>query len=217
MIEAHSDYCGFGAASVHFDHVGQRVATSAHGSSNESAWKVWDVASGLPSLSASPPNHTCITGELIRVFHPRDHWSCNVIFSHTDSDVLYAVSDDQTVRLSLADGSVTEFSGHQGKHNCFGDAMVLSDDGTVLYVGYYNTRCVVAYDVATLQLMWKVNFESEVCSIAYHNGLLLVAPRNAPVTVLSAEDGSVLRTLCVVDGAAYGIPVFAGLSLHQCH
>ena len=38
--------------------------------------------------------------------------------------------------LSLADGSVTEFSSYSGSHDCHGDAMALSDTDTVLYVGY---------------------------------------------------------------------------------
>jgi hypothetical protein len=128
-----------------------------------------------------------------------------------DADVLFAASHHQTVRLSLADGSITEFSGHAGGHSCDGDGMVLNEDGTVLYVGYYFTECVMAYDVATLQLMWRADFASTVFSIVYYYGLVLVVSRDAPVTVLSAADGSVVRTLGVVTGMARVISVFAGL------
>ena len=90
--------------------------------------------------------------------------------------------------------------------------MALSDDGAVLYVGYYYERYVIAYDVATLQLKWKATIVNPpVTSIAYHEGMLLVAPQEAPITVLNAEDGSVVRTLGDVDGSAWGISVFAGL------
>ena len=154
---------------------------------------------------------TCIAGDLIRVFQPMDFWACNIIFSHVDPDVLLAVSYDQTVRLSVADGSIAEFSGHSREHNCGGDAMVLSHDGTVLYVGYDTAECVVAYDVATLQLVWRADFEDDVCSIAYHDGQVLVGPRAGPLTVLNAEDGSVVRTLVFVHDDVNGISVFTGL------
>ena len=88
--------------------------------------------------------------------------------------------------------------------------MVLSDSDTVLYVGYYFAQCVVAYDVATLQLMWRADFLSEIESLSFYNGMVLVAPRDVPFTILSAADGSVVRTLDVVDGTALGISVFAG-------
>ena len=157
-------------------------------------------------------HHTCITGELIRVFQPVSRRAYSVIFSHVDADVLYAVSDDQTVRLSLADGSITQFNGRLSSERCFGDILSLSDDGTVLCVGIMLARCVVAYDVATLQLIWRVDFERTVCSIAYHDGSVLVAVADAPVTVLSAEDGSVVRRLGDVDGMAFSMSVFAGLA-----
>ena len=210
VIEAHPG-CSGGSVSVHFDHDGRRIATSMYSGNEESSWKVWEVASGLQSLILTP-HHTCITGELIRVFHPRNYWACSVIFSHIDPDVLYAASYFQTVRLSLADGSVAEFSGYQGNHHCFGDAMALGDDGTILYVGYCSAQCVVAYDVATLQLMWSADFEGCVGSIAYHDGMIYVTAKNAPVTMLSAEDGSVVRTLGVIENTAWGISVFAGLA-----
>jgi hypothetical protein len=82
----------------------------------------------------------------------------------------------------------------------------------VLYAGYFQAQCVVAYDVATLQQMWKADFERDVLSIAYHDGTVLVASSGTPVTVLNAADGSVVRTLWDVDGAAWGISVFAGLA-----
>ena len=164
------------------------------------------------SISApSCAYHLPITGGLIHSFEPLNHWTCSVIFSHVDADVLFGVSDDQTVRLSLADGSVTEFSGHSGNHYSQGHAMKLSEDGAVLYVGYYSTKCVVAYDVATLQLMWKAGLDHGVHCLTCHDGLMLAALCAGPVTVLSAEDGSVVRTLVVVDGIACGISVFAGL------
>ena len=115
------------------------------------------------------------------------------------------------MRLSLADGSVTEFSGHEGDHFCYGKALTLNDEGTVLYVGYHDAECVVAYDVATLQLMWSVDVEARVRSIAYHDGLVLVAADDAPLFELSAGDGSVVRRLARVEGCAYNISVFAGL------
>ena len=46
VIEAHPVYRGGGSASVHFDHSGARVATSMFDSDADSAWKVWDVATG---------------------------------------------------------------------------------------------------------------------------------------------------------------------------
>ena len=144
------------------------------------------------------------------MFHASNLNVCNIIFSSVDPDVLFAVSDHQTVRLSLADGSVMEFSGHSNQHFCGGHAMALNDDGTVLFIGYLFVRCVAAYDVATLQLMWRTNLSAYVCSIAYHDGLLLVAADDDSVTVLSAADGSVVRTLAHMDGCAYGISVFAG-------
>ena len=163
-------------------------------------------------LSYLAPHHTYVhPGELIRTFQPVSNRSCHALFSHVDPDVLYAVSDDQTVRLSLADGSSTAFRGYTGNHFCRAGAVTLSDDGTVLYVGYYSAQCVVAYDVATLQLMWKASVKDDVFSIAYHDGHVLAAPRDEQLTVLSAVDGSVVRTLGVVDGAAWGISVFAGL------
>ena len=125
--------------------------------------------------------------------------------------MLFAVSIDQTVRLSLADGSVTKFSGHTGDHFCFGHAMALSDDENVLYIGHCTAQCVVAYDVATLQLMWKTGFETDVLSIAHHDGLLLSTLMDAPVVMLSAADGSVVRMLGVIEDTAWGISVLAGL------
>ena len=90
--------------------------------------------------------------------------------------------------------------------------MTLSSDGTLLYAGYFQAQCVVAYDVATLQLMWRADVTGHVCSIVYHDGTVLVASSGTPVTVLNAADGSVVRTLWDVDGAAWGISVFAGLA-----
>ena len=156
------------------------------------------------------------TGELIYAFQPLSTRVCSVIFSHTDPDVLFGVSKHQTVRLVLADGSITEFSGHEGSHRCLGDAIATSDDGTVLYVGYFCAHRVVAYDVATLQLKWTVDFEEDVHSIAYSDGLVLVASSNAPLTVLKAEDGSFVRTLGVVKGTVCGISVLAGLYCIAC-
>ena len=125
--------------------------------------------------------------------------------------MLFAVSQDQTVRLSLADGSVTQLSGNLSSDRCFGDVLSLSDDATVLYVGYETARCVVAYDVATLQLMWRTTPKDQVRSISYHDGLLFVVARDAPFTVLSAEDGSVVRRCGAVAGPAFGHSVFSGL------
>ena len=74
----------------------------------------------------------------------------------------------------------------------------------------------MAYDVATLELMWKTGIEARVRSIAYHDGLVLVAADDAPLFVLSAEDGSVVRRLARVDKFANGISVFAGLIWRCC-
>ena len=164
--------------------------------------------------SHHPPRHhiTRHAGRLIRVFRPSSGQTYSVIFSHTDPDVLLAVSIDETVRLSLTDGSVTGFSGyHLDSHSCRGDAMALSGDGTVLYVGYFWAKCVVALDVATLQLMWRTTPKDQVRSISYHDGLLFVVARDAPFTVLSAEDGSVVRRCGAVAGLAFGHSVFSGL------
>ena len=158
----------------------------------------------------SPILITHTTGGLVHVFHPSSHWACNIIFSHTDPDVLFGEAARQTVRLSLADGSssVTEFSGYSGSHDCHGDAMALN--GTVLYVGYSAAECVVAYDTVTLQLLWTTCVAGRVCSLTHHNGLLFVTVRDTPTVLLSAEDGSVVRTLPAIPGEALGISVFAG-------
>ncbi len=155
---------------------------------------------------------TLITGELIHVFHPSNHFACNVIFSHVDPDVLFAVAFDRTVRLSLNDGAVTEFSGHKASHFCRPHALVLNNDGTVLFVGYYGAQCVVAYHVATLQLLWRALLNNDISSISYRDGQLFIAPRNAPFTILNAEDGSVVRKLSRVDSTAWSHSVFAGLT-----
>ena len=158
-------------------------------------------------------HHTCVAGLLIRLFQPSNHQACSVIFSHVDPDVLYAASSRETVRLNVADGSITELRGHSGGHFCDATAMVLANDGSALFVGYLSERCVVAYDVATLQLMWKADFESDVFSVLYHDELVFVTFKKGPVTVLNAADGSVVRTLGDADGRAWGISVFAGLRL----
>jgi hypothetical protein len=116
------------------------------------------------------------------------------------------------VRLSLANGSITELNGHSASNIGSGHSIALSCDGSMLYVGYWIARCVAAYDVATLQLMWEAEFETDVLSVAYIDGVLFVTAEDGPVTVLSAEDGSLERTLGVVDGAAWGVSVFAGLA-----
>ena len=134
--------------------------------------------------------------------------------------MLFAVSDHQTVRLNLADGSVTEFRGHADSHHCQAEAMVLSDDDTVLCVAYIWAQCIVAYDVATLQLTWRVSLECAPCSVAYHDGTVLFAANEALVTVVSAADGSVVRTLGRAGGMMWGISVFAGMRacmMHDAH
>ena len=155
----------------------------------------------------------CITGELIRALHPsRYEFALNAIFSRADLDVLYATTLLGTVRLSLADGSMAEFSSYSGGDQLSqGDTMLLNGDGTVLYVGYRSNYCIVAYDVATLQPMWRAGFGSRVFSIGFQDELVFAVPENAPVTVLNALDGSVVRTLGHVGDYVNGISVFAGL------
>ena len=88
--------------------------------------------------------------------------------------------------------------------------MALSDDGTVLFVAYSTAGCVVAYDVATLQLLWTASYSS-VDSISYHDGYVLVSAKYAPFTLLSAEDGNVVREFAVAPGYVWSHSVFAGL------
>ena len=87
--------------------------------------------------------------------------------------------------------------------------MALNDDGTVLFVGYIVDRCVVAYDVENLQLMWMTN--QSVKSILHYDGLLLVTSGSVPLTVLRASDGCVVTTLDVANEDTMGHSVFAGL------
>ena len=89
--------------------------------------------------------------------------------------------------------------------------MALSSDGAVLFVGYFWSKCVVAYDVATLQQIWKASFGGNVCSIACHDGAVIVVARDVPLTTLSAEDGSILRALPCISEYVDGISAFAGL------
>ena len=145
------------------------------------------------------------------MFRPVAHNACSIIFSHTDADVLFGVSSGQTVRLSLKDGSVTEFSGHAGSHYCLGDAMALNDDSSVLFVGYHTAECIVAWDVVTLQLMWKMNFEGRVCSISHHDGVVYAAAANALFSMLSGRDGSVVRQLARAPVFVAGHCVFTGM------
>ena len=213
-IEAHSG-C-FGPASVQFDTEGRRVATSKSWHTGiQSAWKVWDVATGVLSISFPHLSTHITTGELLHVFKPASFKACSVIFSHTDPDVLFGVSEHQTVRLNLADGSITDFIGRADSHFCRPGAVALNSESSVLYVGYTRAQfCVVAYDVETLQLLWKTNLDTPASSISYHDGLVFVAAQDAPFTVLSADDGSVVRTLAVVPGHAWSHSVFAGLQWH---
>ena len=153
-----------------------------------------------------------ITGELIRVFHPaRSFRACNAIFSHVDPDVLFASTRYQTVRLSLTQGSIAEFQGYSGSHINLEDSMTQNEDGTVLYVGYMTSHCVVAWDVATLNLIWKTDFEGYISSISYRDGLVLVAARGEPFAFLNPGDGSLARSLLQVPASALGFHVFTGL------
>jgi hypothetical protein len=124
------------------------------------------------------------------------------------------------VRLSLADGSIAQFRGLKGSNFSTENAMTLSDDGTVLYVGYTDAMCVVAYDVATLHLKWKACLGNHASCLSYHDGLVFVTVRDTPFTILSAEDGSVVRRLARVPNRAYSHSILPGLELsilYSCH
>jgi outer membrane protein assembly factor BamB len=133
------------------------------------------------------------------------------LFSNTTSDLVFAVSKRETIKINLADGSVTPFKGHPtGNHSCKGDVMALSDDGTFLYVGYDWARCVVAYNVSTGQQIWTSECANSVTSVSYHAGTVLVAVWLSDFTVLSAANGSVLRRIFKADSYVFGHVVVAG-------
>jgi WD40 repeat protein len=158
-----------------------------------------------------------IPGELIGAFHPaRSYRASNAIFSHVDPDVLFASTRYQTVRLSLADGSIAEFQGYSGSHINLEDSMTLNEDGIVLYVGYMTSHCVVAWDVETLNLIWKTDFVGYISSISYRDGLVLVAARGDPFSFLNPDDGSLIRGLFQVPASALSFHVFTGLDEFEC-
>ena len=194
VLDAHTQCGKFSNCSVQFDPTGQRLATAMCGDTADSAWKVWDVATGWSARGYLIPLFLHIADQLIRVFNARNHYANMVIFSHTDPNVLFAESKYSTVRLSLVDGSVTEFNGHPGQ-SCWGDAMSLNTDGTVLYVAYDGAKCVIAWNVATQQPIWKVNTADGANSVLYHDGVVLVGVHASEFKVLSAADGRVVRTL----------------------
>jgi outer membrane protein assembly factor BamB len=138
---------------------------------------------------------------------------CCAIFSNTNLNLIFVASKHATVQLDVANSSVKKFNGFSGDHECCGDAMALSDDGNTLYVGYSSGHCVIAYDVPTRQKLWKASLKTEVASVSYHAGLLLVGVTGSYFLVLNAADGKVRRKFDVnLDGSCFGHALITGLS-----
>ena len=91
--------------------------------------------------------------------------------------------------------------------------MALNENATVLFIAYYYANCVIAWDVATMQLIWKTEVPSNANCVVHHDGQLLVGAFKSVLFVLDAADGSVVRQLPKVSDNIMSIAVFPGLSL----
>ena len=69
----------------------------------------------------------------------------------------------------------------------------------------------MAYDVATLQLKWKKSFDTAVRSVSCHDALVFVTAKEVPLTLLHAEDGSVVHTIDIGPGDAYSHSILTGV------
>jgi hypothetical protein len=127
------------------------------------------------------------------------------------SNIVFAVIEQGTVSIDILDSSVTLLRGGPvGNNSTCGDAMALNTDGTALYVGYYTSHCVVAYDLSTNQQIWTSDMPRNVNSVSYHEGVVLVGVSWSDFHVLDATDGFVLRKLFKASNWVYGHAVIAG-------
>ena len=79
---------------------------------------------------------------------PNKRIVANPEFPARDFSVIDVASESLTGRVRLGGDNdiVAQFSGHPSEdHQCLGDAMVLSDDGSVLFVAYHSAQQVVAW------------------------------------------------------------------------
>jgi hypothetical protein len=154
---------------------------------------------------------------LIFVHAPYRYRACYAIFSLAEPSILYAVSEEETLRINMADGSSTQLSGHpDGLCASYGDAMALSDDGRVLYVGYYGAQCVLAYSVTMMKGTWKTKMANGVNSVSYHAGLVLVGVQASEFCVLNADKGDVLRKFAKTSSFVFGHMVISGVCVCVC-
>jgi hypothetical protein len=157
-------------------------------------------------------SHSNLTGEEVFSHVPDGGKACCAIFSLTEPNMIFAVSVKETLRISIADGSVTPFKGHPGgAYGGYGDAMATSDSGSMLYVGYSSANCVVALSTMTMESTWKKDMADSVNSVSYHAGLLLVGVYQSEFCVLNAENGDVLRKLFKAPYNVLGHMVISGV------
>jgi hypothetical protein len=124
------------------------------------------------------------------------------LFSTSALDIVFAVSKDATVMIDITKNSITQFVGHPtGNHRCWGDVMALGDGGAILYVGYEDARCAVAYNVASQRQIWtSPPMPGGITSLTFHAGLVLIGVYNSDFVLLRADYGAVSQKLHVHDG-----------------
>jgi hypothetical protein len=158
-----------------------------------------------------------ITGAQIFNYSPKGHNVMSAIFSNKGSSTVFAATKRETVQINITDGSVTPFSGHPtGDHSCLGNVMALNTAGTVLFVGYIEAQCVVAYDVPNHHQIWTTKMASSVSTVSYHAGMVLVGVFPSDIYVLCEGHGSILRLQFRADTMVVTHAVIDGLSANAC-
>jgi outer membrane protein assembly factor BamB len=180
-------------------------------------------------ISISLVDH--IKGTLLFNYSPKGYNAYQAIFSSTTPNLVFAASKRATERINISDGSVTQFTGGPTRvHSCLGNPMTLNGYGSVLYIGYSEAACVVAYNVSTCQQIWTTQLEDAVSSLSYlTEGLLIVGTFPSKTFVLCEEHGSLLRKFIPSEYAfvthaiikclkpVYDTPLFASiLSISLC-
>jgi outer membrane protein assembly factor BamB len=121
------------------------------------------------------------------------------------------------MRINMADGSVRKFEGYPvDNSHCDGDAMALRDDNSCLYVGYFHAKCLIAYNLTTMNCIWKKDMKNSVNSVSYRSGLVFVGVCQSEFCVLNANNGDVLRMLAIEPSWVLGHTIVSGMCVCVC-
>jgi hypothetical protein len=153
-----------------------------------------------------------VTGTCIFSFSKEALGSHCAIFSNLAPQIVFAVTPNETLRLNMINNSAQVFKGHPFSHvSGSGNAMALSSDDQVLFVGYSGAQRVIAHNVATTQSIWSSQMTNRVTSVSYHAGTVLVGVKKSDFLVLNATDGTVLRKICKSGRDVFGHAVIEGM------